>query len=129
MEQYDVLVIGSDIESLVSALFLARKMRSVSVIIDGKENPDGDSEVEITDPENNKYRFAYDSGAFVSGLNQNGLLEKYLHAIGIDTDLTGEVSEYDMVETTEGEFRKRINVFERFLVYLVRYYPKQRDEI
>jgi len=129
VEQYDVLVIGSDIESLVSALFLARKMRSVSVIIDGKENPDGDSEVEITDPENNKYRFAYDSGAFVSGLNQNGLLEKYLHAIGIDTDLTGEVSEYDMVETTEGEFRKRINIFERFLVYLVRYYPKQRDEI
>ncbi|HRX92406.1 MAG TPA: hypothetical protein P5042_06345, partial [Candidatus Izemoplasmatales bacterium] len=129
MEQYDVLVVGSDIESLVSALYLARKMRSVSVIVDSKEKPDSDGKVEIVDPENNKYRFLFDSTAILPGLNPEGLLAKYLHAIGLDSDISGVLSEYDMIETSVGEFRKRTNAFERFLVYLVRYYPKQRDEI
>ena len=31
MEQYDVLIVGNDIGSLVTALFLARKMRKVVV--------------------------------------------------------------------------------------------------
>lgn len=129
MEQYDVLIAGSDIPSLVSALFLARKMRNISIILDDKTDEKKQNAVEITDPENNKFRFVYDPDAFLCGLDNNGLIHKYLKSVGIDQNLTGSKSEYDMVFAGTDEPRRRDNDFDRFRVYLVRYYPKQRDQI
>jgi len=129
LEQYDVLISGSDIPSLVSALFLARKMRNVSILHDDKTDDNYAGTVDITDPENNKFRFSYDPDAFLCGLDNIGLIHKYLINIGIDQNINGIKDGYDMVSVNEGEFRRRDNAFDRFRVYLVRYYPKQRDAI
>jgi len=130
LEQYDVLIVGSDIPCLVSALFLARKMRSVSVLLDDKADSINTETIEMTDPENNKFRFTYDPEAIVCGLEGSGLVNRYLSDIGIDAEITGTRIQYDeIINEAIQEFRRRYDDFDRFRVYLVRYYPKQRDQV
>ncbi|MBN2504391.1 MAG: hypothetical protein JXB20_03500 [Bacilli bacterium] len=130
MEQYDILIIGSDIPCLVSALFLARKMRNVSILIDEKADNFNPETMDIVDPENNRYRFKYDPEAFLCGLETGGLINRYIKDIGVDRDITGIKIESDIIVCDKDrDFRIRDNQFDRFRVYLVRYYPKQRDQI
>jgi len=123
-----VLVIGGDITSLIAALFLARKMRNVSIILDEKQEQDGFEITNITDPENNKYHFKYQRDNIITSL-ESGLLYKYLEVLGLNNDLKGIKSEYEMIIELDDSVRKRFHSFEQFRVYLVRYYPKQRDNI
>jgi len=129
LEKYDVLIIGSDIASLTSALFLARKMRSVSVLVDEKADAIPASSITLTDPENNKYQFDYDRGALLPGLHKPGLIHKYTEAIGLKGEIKGDLIESDFIIREDGSFRRRDYAFDRYKVYLVRYYPKQRDAI
>ena len=129
IEKYDVLIIGSDLISLATALFLARKMRGVSVLIDEKADTIASEAVAITDPENNKYLFEYNRDGYLCGLNPNGLVYKYLRALGLENEIKGELITQEYVIKSDLLMRKRENHFEKFKVYLVRYYPKQRDAI
>jgi len=129
LEKYDVLIIGSDIASLTAALFLARKMRSVSVLVDEKADAIFPSSMTLTDPENNKYQFEYDSDGFLPGLNPQGLITKYMKILGLADEIKGDIIESDYLARPDGSFRRRDHNFDRYKVYLIRYYPKQRDAI
>ncbi|MDD4989623.1 MAG: hypothetical protein PHV42_04335 [Candidatus Pacebacteria bacterium] len=98
-------------------------------MLDEKTDEKKHAAIEITDPENNKFRFSYDPEAILCGIEKNGLTNQYLKSIGIDKNITGTKAEYDMVSAGETDFRRRDNDFDRLRVYLVRYYPKQRDAI
>ena len=129
LEKYDVLIIGSDIASLTAALFLARKMRSVSVLIDEKADVIPSASLTLTDPENNKYQFKYDRDGFLPGLDSYGLVHQYTELIGLKDEIKGDLVESDFIIHEDGSVRRRDYAFDRYRVYLVRYYPKQRDAI
>jgi hypothetical protein len=129
LEQYDVLVVGSDIASLIGALFLARKLRSVAVILDPQEDDTSTDIMDITDPENNKYHFVYDRTAYLGGLSPTGLVGRYFQTIGLDKEIKAQAVLEDVLFTGEGDSRTRPNQFDQLRIYLVRYYPKERDAI
>lgn len=129
LEQFDVIIVGSDLTSLASALFLARKMRNVLVVQEDKHKDDSSESISITDPENHKFHFDYQRENQINGIAPNSLLTKYLEVIGLDRELSTEKYQMDMVIEDETVIRERILSFEQFRVYLVRYYPKQRDQI
>lgn len=129
LEKYDVLIIGSDIASLTAALFLARKMRSVSVLIDEKADAIPSASLTLTDPENNKYQFKYDRDGFLPGLDSHGLVHQYTELTGLKDEIKGDLVESDFIIHEDGSVRRRDYAFDRYRVYLVRYYPKQRDAI
>ena len=109
MEQYDVLVVGSDIASLIGALFLARKLRSVAVILDPQEDDTSTDIMDITDPENNKYHFVYDRTAYLGGLSPTGLVGRYFQTIGLDKEIKAQAVLEDVLFTGEGDSRTRPN--------------------
>jgi len=129
MEQFDVIVIGSDIASLISALFLARKMRNVLVLKEDRYTDESTESISLIDPENNKYHFKYTRENILHGYSENSLLQKYLDTIGMDKELTLESMPKEQVVLDPETIRERIHTFDQFRVYLVRYYPKQRDQI
>lgn len=128
MEQYDVLIIGSDITTLTSALFLARKMRNVSVILEDENKDDDYEKISITDPENNRFQFKYQRNLIIPGF-ESGLFSKYMNVLGLNDSFLGEKIEYQTIINEENQFIKKMLSFESFKVYLVRYYPKQRDQV
>ncbi len=129
MEQFDVIIVGSDILSLTTALFLARKMRKV-LVVNASPNEDDDFEVvTITDPENHKYHFEYQRMNEISGIKPNSLLSRYFKILGLELEIHPYAYLKDYVVSLDNEFTERILSFEQFRTYLVRYYPKQRDQI
>ena len=129
MEQVDVLVIGGDIASLTTALFLARKLRNVAVILDNQEEDLATGMVDFTDPENNRFHFQYDRSAWLGGLTPSGLITRYFQAIGIEKEIQGIQVTEDIVWSKAAESIHRPNQFDPFRIYLIRYYPKERDAI
>jgi len=129
LDQYDVIIVGSDITSLAAALFLARKMRNVLVVQEDKFKDDSYESVTLTDPENHSFNFEYQRENIIHGLFPNSLLNKYLELIGLNNELGLEPYNMDVIIENETTLRERILSFEQFRVYLVRYYPKQRDQI
>jgi len=129
MEQYDVLIVGNDIGSLSAALFLARKMRKVAVLHDaGALNVKKDVE-DITDAENQKYVFKRRPSGAVSGLEKGALLCRYLEQIGMESEIKALPCPSDAVIGLDGAVASRMMTPDQFKVYLVRHYPKQRDQI
>ena len=123
-----MLIIGSDITTLTSALFLARKMRNVSVIIDDDSKEDDYEKINITDPENNRFQFKYQRNLIVPGL-ASGLLSKYMNVLGLNDSILGDKIDYHTIINEENQLIKKSLSFESFKVYLVRYYPKQRNQV
>jgi phytoene dehydrogenase-like protein len=129
MEHYDVLVVGNDVASLSAALFLARKMRKIAVFHDAASlTPKKDAD-DFVDAENQKYTFKYRPASSVPGLEGEGLLRHYLQAIGMENELKSMKKTADAVINQDGSFNNRVLTPEQFKVYLVRHYPKQRDDI
>ncbi len=129
MNNYDCIVYGNNIFSLSVALYLARKMRKVLVIQDSLKIEDDYEVMDITDPENNKYHFEYNPKGIVTGMNKQGLMYEYLDDLGLIDELKTTNILSDIIVNKDNTFRKRILNFEQFRVYLVRYYPKNRDQI
>lgn len=128
MEQYDVLVTGNDIGSLVTALFLARKMRKVAVFQDPSALVMRKDVEDIVDAENQKFVFKYRPGGSVPGLEQGALLHRYLEQLGMN-EIPAMRTASDVVVDHDSTLATRMDTPEQFMVYLVRHYPKQRDEI
>jgi len=128
MEQYDVLIVGNDIGSLVTALFLARKMRKVVVFQDGATGTGQDIE-ELTDEAGNKYIFKHYAKDSVPGIEKNALLYRYFELCGLANDIKALPCIGDTIVRRDGTLSNRIRNFDQYKIYLVRYYPKQRDRI
>lgn len=108
---------------------MARKMRSIAVLTEPRRSPSTEDVITVTDPENNTFRFEFDPEARLCGLEAQGLTHKYLQALGLEDQVKGTRIEEEMVESPQGDIRKRMLSFDRLKVYLVRYYPKERDAI
>ncbi len=128
MEQYDVLIVGNDIGSLVTALFLARKMRKVVVFQDNLSAVGKDIE-ELTDEAGNKYTFKNYVKDSVPGVEKNALLYRYFELCGLANDIKALPCIGDTIVRRDGSLSNRIRNFDQYKIYLVRYYPKQRDRI
>ncbi len=129
MNRYDCIVIGNDIYALTVALFLARKMRKVLIIQEDVKTDHGFDRINITDPENKKYHFEYSKSSIVTGLDKTGLLSAYFDDLGILDAITAKKIDFDFVVGKDGEIRRRFVSLEQMRVYLVRYYPKFRNQI
>lgn len=129
MENFDCIVVGDDIVSLTTALFLARKMRKVIVVMNSRYKDEDLETVTMTDPENHKYHFEYQRNNLIPSFEEGTLFSRYLKTIGLD--FAGKAIPYqkDMVVGLDHEITERILTFEQFRTYLVRYYPKQRNQI
>ncbi|MGD9909486.1 MAG: hypothetical protein AB7U79_02645 [Candidatus Izemoplasmatales bacterium] len=129
MEQFDCIVIGEDIFSLTTALFLARKMRNVLVVVNEEYKEDDFEVMTITDPENRKYHFEYQRNSLFPAFEEGSLISKYLKTIGLELKSHKATYEKDMIIDLNQSMRERILSFDQYRTYLVRYYPKQRDHI
>ena len=126
MKKYDVVVVGSDVTSLTLALYLARKMRKILVIDD--PTPRRNKET-LTDPENHAVDFYHERCNDVTGLDEGGLLDRYLHVLGLSDAIEATRCSEDIIVDADGGMRRRKRDLNDFRVYLIRYYPKQRDQI
>ena len=117
---------GSDVTSLTLALFLARKMRKVLVIDDPTPRR---NKVTLTDPENHSIDFFHERNNDITGLQEDGLLDRYLRVLGLSDVLEGKRCKEDIIIDADGSMRRRKRAVNDFRVYLIRYYPKQRDAI
>ncbi|MFA5035724.1 MAG: hypothetical protein WC479_00915 [Candidatus Izemoplasmatales bacterium] len=129
MEHYDVVVVGNDIGSLSTALFLARKMRKVALFHDTASLTSKKAADDFIDVNNQKYTFKYGPGASVPGLKEGGLLYRYLQLFNMENEIKSINKFSDTVVDRDGSLYTRSWTPEQLLVYLVRHYPKQRDEI
>lgn len=129
MNRYDCIVYGNDIYALTVAVFLSRKMRKVLVVQDPSQVENDYESIDITDPENNKYHFDYNSKGIISGLDISGLTYEYLDDLGLLNDIKSFKIFDDATIDRYDNIKKRIHTFDQYRVYLVRYYPKSRNQI
>jgi len=129
LNEYDCLIYGNNIYGLTVALFLARKMRKVIVIQDSSKLDDNFESIDIVDPENKQYRFDYNPLGLISGMDSKGLLFEYLDDLGLLEDFKCTKIQEENVVNLDNSIFKRMNTFEQFKVYLVRHYPKSRNQI
>ena len=128
MEQYDVLIVGNDIGSLVTALFLARKMRKVIVFSENEPKNIKDM-LELTDEAENKFTFKNHLMDSVPGIQKPALMHRFLELCGLSNDLQSLPIISDKIVRKDGIIVDRLRDFEGLLIYFVRYYPKQRERI
>jgi hypothetical protein len=128
MEQYDVLIVGNDIGSLVTALFLARKMRKVMVFQESDPVQVKDVE-DFGDESGNRFIFKNYVKDSIPGLDQNALMYRYFELCGLTADIKALACQSDMIVRQDHSISHRIRNYDQYLIYLVRYFPKQRDRI
>ena len=128
MKNYDCIIIGDDIYALIIALFLTRKMRDILLI--NKPSPYKQKTERVSVPYNkSNYLFNYSSESILTGLDASGLTEAFLDDLDLLNDLEYEKLDADYIVTKLGEQKIKSNQFKEFKIYLMRYYPKQIDEI
>ncbi|MBN2605240.1 MAG: hypothetical protein JXR62_05365 [Bacilli bacterium] len=128
MEKYDVVVIGGGLGSLTTATYLSKRLRNVAVFEEGKSKKIQKYNHRFKDSDNNKYDFKfynYDLG----GVHPGDLFFEYIKACGLQNNF--EYFENSSVVIVDKNKRTvfRPSDYNNFLIYLVRHYPKQRDEI
>ncbi len=128
MEKYDVVIIGGGLGSLTTATYLSKRLRNVAVFEEGKRKKIQKYTTRLKDKKNNKYEFKfynYDLG----GVHQGDLFYEYIKKCGLENNFEYFDNPYAMIVDKNKRIVKRPNDIDNFLVYLVRYYPKQRDQI
>ena len=128
MEKYDVVVIGGGLGSLTTATYLSKRLRNVAVFEENKQKKLLKYSSKLKDPNNNSYNFDFyhhDLG----GVHKGDLLYEYIHRCGLEKNFTFFDNDYAMVIDHEKRVVKRPNDIKNFVIYLVRRYPKQRNEI
>lgn len=128
MEKYDVVIIGGGLGSLTTATYLSKRLRNVAVFEEGKRKKLQKFTKSFKDTDNNKYEFKfynYDLG----GVHDGDLFYEYMKRCGLQNEFQYFDNEYVMVVDKGKRLVKRPNDFKNFRIYLVRRYPKQRDQI
>lgn len=128
MENYDVVIIGGGLGSLTTAIYLSKRLRNVAVFEEGKRKKLQKYTKKIKDAENFKYEFKfynYDLG----GVHEGDLFFEYMKRCGLQTEFQYFDNDYVMIVSKDKKLTKRPNDAKSFQTYLVRQYPKQRDNI
>jgi prolycopene isomerase len=128
MEKYDVVIIGGGLGSLTTATYLSKRLRNVAVFEEGKRKKIQKYTNRLKDKDKNKYEFKfynYDLG----GIHQGDLFYEYMKRCGLESNFDYFDNPFSMIVDKDKKIVKRPNDFDNFLIYLVRYYPKQRDKI
>jgi len=128
MDQYDVLIIGNDIGALVTALFLARKMRKVLVFSDNQSKLPKNIDI-LTDSQSNQFTFSNHCMNSVCGIEKPAIMNRFLHLCGLENDIQFVKNTHDAIVRADGSIVSRACNVEDLKVYFVRYYPKQRNRI
>ena len=128
MEKYDVVIIGGGLSSLTTAAYLSKRLRNVAVFEEGSRRKLQKYSNRLKDEFNNKFDFKF-YNYDVGGVHEGNLFFEYIKACGLENNF--EYSDNASVTIVDKNKRtvKRPNDYKNFLIYLVRYYPKQRDEI
>jgi prolycopene isomerase len=128
MEQYDVVIIGGGLGSLTTAAYLSKRLRNVAVFEEGKQRKLLKYTNRIKDDLNNKFVFKFFHHD-VGGVHEGNLFYEYLKRCGLEAKFSYYDNDYSMIIDQEKRIVKRPNDFDNFRTYLIRRYPKQRDEI
>ena len=128
MEKYDVVIIGGGLGSLTTAAYLSKRLRNVAVFEEGSRKKLQKYTNRLKDESNNKFEFKfynYDIG----GVHEGDLFFEYVKACGLVNDFEYDDNTSVTIVDKDKRTVKRPNDYKNFLIYLVRHYPKQRDEI
>lgn len=126
-EQYDIVIIGSGLGGLVSAVILAKEGYSVCVL--EKNNQfGGNLQTFVRD------KTIFDTGIhYIGGLSEGQNLYKYFKYLGIMDDLRLKKMDengFDIIsfEDTNEEF-PHAQGYDNFIEQLVKYFPNEREAI
>ncbi len=128
MEKYDVVIIGGGLGSLTTATYLSKRLRNVAVFEDGKRKKLAKYSRRFKDTENSKFEFNffnYDLG----GVHEGDLFNEFLKQCGLSNTFKYYDNTYTMIVDKNQQLIRRPNDFANFKIYLVRHYPKLRDDI
>ncbi len=128
MEKYDVVIIGGGLGSLTTATYLSKRLRNVAVFDEGKRRKITRYSRKFKDSSNSKYNFTfynYDIG----GVHDGDLFNEYLKQCGLSKAFKYYENTYTMIVGKDKRLIKRPNDYKNFKIYLVRHYPKQRNQI
>jgi phytoene dehydrogenase-like protein len=128
VEKYDVAVIGGGLGSLTTATYLSKRLRNVAVFEEGKRKKLSKYSKKFKDANNNKFNFTfynYDLG----GVHEGDLFNEYLKQCGLADTFKYYDNDYAMIVRKDKKLTRRPNDYKNFLIYLVRHYPKHRDNI
>ena len=129
MKTYDVVIVGSDLTSYVSAFYLAQKTRQIAWVKTPNESTYEYLKKPLIDSDKQRYYFDYPYRE-LGGLEPNQLAQNYLEAMGL-SELTLNVIKQkhtEIIQTDEKRYY-RPNDLQGFRIYLVRHYPRYRDRI
>ncbi len=128
MEKYDVVIIGGGLGSLTTATYLSKRLRNVAVFEEGKRKKMTKYSRKFKDDENSFFNFSfynYDLG----GVHDGDLFNEYLKQCGLSDSFEYFDNTHTMIVGKDRQLIKRPNDLPNFKIYLVRHYPKLRDEI
>lgn len=129
MKTYDVVVVGHDISAYVSALYLSKRHRNVAFIHAGKSNDFHALKKPLKDDNNNTYNFNFPI-VEIGGLEENELMRNYLQYLKLDEAKLNVLKRKETVLVTkDGRAFSRGNDLNAFIIYLVRHYPRHRNQI
>lgn len=128
MEKYDVVIIGGGLGSLTTATYLSKRLRNIAVFEEGKKKKLQKYSKRIRDDEYRMFEFRFFNHD-LGGVHPGNLFYEYIQRCGLTESFEYFDNDYAMVVNKNKRILKRPNTFSDFLIYLVRHYPKQRDEI
>ena len=128
MEKYDVVIIGGGLGSLTTAAYLSKRLRNVAVFEEGSKKKLQKYTNRLKDEFNNKFDFKF-YNYDVGGVHEGDLFFEYVKACGLENDFKFDDNTSVTIVDKNKRTVKRPNDYKNFLIYLVRHYPKQRDEI
>lgn len=128
MEKYDVVVIGGGLGSLTTATYLSKRLRNVAVFEEGKRKKLQTYTTKLKDDNKNTYEFKY-YNYDLGGVHPGDLFYEYMKRCGLQNAFEYTDNEYAMIVNKDRRITKRPNDIKNFKIYLVRHFPKQRDQI
>ncbi len=128
MEKYDVVIIGGGLGSLTTAAYLSKRLRNVAVFEEGSRKKLQKYTNRLKDEFNNKFEFKF-YNYDVGGVHEGNLFFEYVKACGLENKFEYDDNTSVTIVDKNKRTVKRPNDYKNFLIYLVRHYPKQRDEI
>lgn len=128
MEKYDVVIIGGGLGSLTTATYLSKRLRNVAVFEEGSRKKLQKYTTRLKDEFNNKFEFKFYNHD-IGGVHEGDLLFEYVKACGLDNNFKYDDNTSVTIVDKDRRTVNRPNDYNNFLIYLVRHYPKQRDQI
>ena len=128
MEKYDVVIIGGGLGSLTTATYLSKRLRNVAVFEQGKQKKLASYGKRFRDSENSNFRFEFFHHD-IGGVHRGDLFQEYLKQCGLSNAFEYYDNFYTMIVDKNKQLIRRPNDIDNFRTYLVRHYPKYRNEI